>query len=603
MYEGLRESVREFPDRPGVYLMKDEQGTVIYVGKAKELRKRVSSYFTGNQPIKTRVLVSKIGSIEYILTSNEYEALLLENNLIKKWNPRYNINLKDGKTYPVIKVTGEDFPRIYRTRRIIQDGSQYYGPFADVTKIDMYLELIEKLFPLRKCKGALKKREHPCLYYHIGRCAAPCAGKIDKEAYNRRVEEARKLLSGETAELEQQLEETMAEQSRQLDFEKAAETRDLLEAVRTVGAGQEVVDFEEESRDYIGSAKRDTLCSFNVLQMRGGKMMGRDLYRAESYGSGEEALTEFFIRYYTGADKLPQLIYTSDAAEASLLERFFREEFGAEVTVRVPEEGRHQRILNMAVENAKQDAERRLRAVERIPALEDLQEVLSLSKLPRRIEGFDIAQLSGTNPVASLVSFYNGNPDKARYRRFHIKSLQGKVDDYEAIREVVARRYTRLLNEQRELPDLVVIDGGKGQVNAARQILDDLGLGQLPVVGLAKKLEEIYTPGDGEPVRLPEGTEALRVLQAVRDETHRFATGFNKALRKKGLNLSTLEGIDGIGPKRSKALLSAFGSIAELAAADPEEVAGKTGIPRELAERLKGELQDMGEQSGTGTGK
>ena len=592
MYEQLKEQVREFPERPGVYLMKDAEGTVIYVGKAKVLRKRVSSYFTGNQPIKTRVLVSKIDSIEYILTSNEYEALLLENNLIKKWNPRYNINLKDGKTYPVIKVTGEEFPRIYRTRRIIQDGSQYYGPFTEVTKIDMYLELIEKLFPLRKCRGALKKRDHPCLYYHIGRCAAPCAGKIDRETYNERVGEAKKLLSGETEALQKELQQRMEEHSRRLEFEKAAETRDLLDAVRTVGTEQEVVDFEEESRDYIGSAKRDTLCSFTVFQMRGGKMVNRDLYRAVSYGSGEEALTEFFIRYYTGAEKLPQMIFTFDSADAEILERFFREEFGAEVSVRVPEEGRHERILRMAVENAKQDAEHRLRASERIPALEDLKEVLDLPKLPRRIEGFDIAQLSGTNPVASLVSFYNGNPDKSRYRRFHIKHPEGAIDDYEAIREVVARRYTRLLNENSELPDMVVIDGGKGQVNAARAILDDLGLQKLPVVGLAKKLEEIHTPGESEPVRLPEGTEALRVLQAVRDETHRFATNFNKNLRKKGLNLSTLEGIRGIGPKRSRELLTAYGSVQEIAAAAPEELMERAGLPRETAERVAKELKN-----------
>jgi excinuclease ABC subunit C len=251
----------------------------------------------------------------------------------------------------------------------------------------------------------------------------------------------------------------------------------------------------------------------------------------------------------------------------------------------------------MAAENARQDAENRLRAAERIPALEELQEVLALPKLPRRIEGFDIAQLAGTRPVASLVSFRNGKPDKSRYRRFHIKNPEGAMDDYEAIREVVARRYTRLLNEQRELPDLVLIDGGKGQVNAARQILDDLGLQHMPVVGLAKKLEEIHTPGEGEPVRLPEGAESLRVLQAVRDETHRFATGFNKALREKGLNLSSLEGIEGIGSKRGRELISAYGSLEGIAAAEPEEVSRKTGIPRELAERVVKELQNLREEA------
>lgn len=621
MYEDLKTVVREFPQKPGVYLMKNSHGKIIYVGKAKNLKKRVGSYFSGSQPVKTRVLVSKIKNIEYIVTQNEYEALLLENNLIKKNDPRYNINLKDGKSYPSIRVTNEDFPRIFRTRRIIQDGSTYFGPFTNVEKIDIYLELIEKLFPLRKCRGPVKKREHPCLYYHIGRCASPCTGKISQADYMKHVEGAKKLLSGETEELIQDLERQMNSAARELNYEKAAELRDTIGAVKAVGESQEVVDYNYEKRDYVAVAQRDTLCSFVVFQMRGGKMTGRDMYRAESFGSEEDAFAEFFFRYYgrfqtaqtsrsstssrspkspqsstasspARGGNFPDVIYTSSKADVELLQRFFREELGTAVEVKTPEEDRHSKILKMALQNAMQDVERRLKSFANIPGLEELKSVLGLRKLPRRIEGFDIAQLSGKHPVASLVSFYNGNPDKKNYRRFHIKSLHGKIDDYEAIREAVARRYTRILNENLERPDLIVIDGGRGQLNAAKGILDSLGLKKIPVIGLAKQFEEIYTVERDDPIRLPEGAEGLRVLQAVRDETHRFATTFNRALRQKDLSLDTLDNIPGVGPKRGKRLLEVFGSIAAIKQASADELAEKAELPMKLAEEIASRLSD-----------
>ncbi|MFW5714831.1 MAG: excinuclease ABC subunit UvrC [bacterium] len=597
MYEDLKTVVREFPQKPGVYLMKNSQGRIIYIGKAKNLKKRVGSYFTGTQPVKTRVLVSKIRNIEYIVTQNEYEALLLENNLIKKNDPRYNINLKDGKSYPSIRVTNEDFPRIFRTRRIIQDGSTYFGPFTNVEKIDMYLELIEKLFPLRKCRGPVKKRAHPCLYYHIGRCSSPCTGKISKTDYMKHVEGAKQLLSGETDDLIQDLEKQMSQAARDLNYEKAAELRDTIEAVKTVGESQEVVDFNYEKRDYVAAAQRDTLCSFVVFQMRGGKMTGRDMYRAESFGGEEDAFSEFFFRYYgesqSKGSSFPDVIYTSTSADVELLQRFFREELHMEIEVKAPQDDRHSKILKMALQNAMQDVERRLKSVANIPGLEELKSVLALRKLPRRIEGFDIAQLSGKHPVASLVSFYNGNPDKKNYRRFHIKTLNGKIDDYEAIREAVARRYTRVLNENLEKPDLIVIDGGRGQLNAAKGILDALGLDKIPVIGLAKQFEEIFTVEREEPIRLPEGAEGLRVLQAVRDETHRFATTFNRSLRQKDLSLDTLDSIPGIGPKRGKRLLETFGSVAAIRQATAEELSDKAGLSLTLAQEITAYLSEQ----------
>jgi excinuclease ABC subunit C len=579
--------------------MRDAKGSIIYVGKAKNLKKRVSSYFSGTKDVKTRVLVDRIDRIEYITTGNEYEALLLENNLIKEHTPRYNISLKDGKSYPVIRITAEQFPRIFRTRRIIQDGSEYFGPYTDVTKIDIYLDLIERLFPLRKCRGRLKKRDRPCLYYHIGRCSAPCCGKISREEYMKHVEGARRLLSGETAELLAGLKEEMQAASMGLNFEKAAELRDTIAAVETVGRGQEVVDFAAESRDYVACAMNDTLCSFVVFRMREGKLIGRDLFRGRSFSGPDEAFTQFFLRYYDELKELPETIYTSGGFDISLVETFFLRERGTRVGIIVPEEGRHARILRMVMDNAVHDLEKRLKSEANISGLEELKKALGLKTLPRRIEGFDIAQLSGKHPVASMVSFHNGTPDKSSYRRFHIKTLEGKIDDYEAIREVVARRYSRVVNEQQERPDLIVIDGGKGQVNAARAILNALGLKNIAVIGLAKQFEEIHFPGSSEPVRLPEGNEALRIVQAVRDESHRFATGFNKQLRKKGVGLGLLESIPGIGPKRAALLLTSFGSLENIGAASGEEITALIGGGKDLAEavryRVRGDSNKLNE--------
>lgn len=593
MYEEVREQVRDFPDSPGVYLMKDAGGTIIYIGKAISLKKRVSSYFTGKKDVKTRVLVDRIRAIEYITTGNEYEALLLENNLIKEHTPRYNINLKDGKSYPVIKISADPFPRIYRTRQILQDGSEYFGPYTDVTRIDRYLELIEKLFPLRKCRGRLKKRDQPCLYYHIGRCSAPCCGRIDRQDYLAHVEGARKLLSGDTGTLLQGLRERMKAASSRLDFEAAAELRDLIAAVETVGTGQDVVDFAAESRDYVACAMNDLLCSFGVFRMRDGKLIGRDLFRGKSFSSEEEAFSQFFIRYYDEFREIPERIYTSGGFDTALIEAFFRRERKADVEISVPREGRHAKILRMVMDNAMHDLERRLKAEANISGIEELRRVLGMTKLPRRIEGFDIAQLSGKYPVASMVSFYNGNPDKSAYRRFHIKSLDGKIDDYEAIREVVARRYSRVVNDDLERPDLILIDGGKGQVHAARSILDALGLDSLPLIGLAKEFEEIHFPGSGDPLCLPEGNEALRVLQAVRDESHRFATGFNRQMRKKkGLALTSLESLDGIGPKRAARLLQHFGSLEAIMDAPAEVIGQVAAISSGRAESVRDALRN-----------
>ncbi len=589
----LLEQIRNMPDSPGVYMMKDEDGRIIYVGKASSLKKRVGSYFSGNKDLKTEVLVANIAGIETIATRNSYEALVLENNLIKKWQPRFNINLKDGKSYPVIRITAEQFPRVFRTRRIIDDGSEYFGPYPDVHKLDAYLELIEQLYPLRKCKGPLKKREHPCLYYHIHRCAAPCAGLIDKEQYGKTVDSIRKLLSGKVEPLIRDFTASMQQSAEKLEFEEAAKYRDAVSALRTVHEDQGVQDFDTEDRDYVAAVEREQICTFVVFQMRGGKLLGRDLFRTENYDDIEEAIQQFIMQYYDGTKRLPDTLYVSELFDMDLIRTYFERELDKKTEVKAPRRGRHASILGMARENGLLDLDTRMRAKRNIEAIEDLKVVLELSEPPRRIEGFDISQLSGKHPVASMVSFFDGIPDKANYRRFLIKTLGGKIDDYEAMREVIARRYTRIVNEKLEVPDLILVDGGKGQVNAACSILYALGLEKVAVAGLAKKEEEIFLPGHGEPYRLPETSAALKVLQRVRDESHRFATTFNKSLREKDLTIASLTNITGIGEVRGKKLLQVFGSVAKIAEAEPARVAEVIKVGVDKAEKMLQEIKEI----------
>ena len=579
-------SVRSFPHDPGVYLMHDSDDTIIYVGKAKDLRKRVLSYFTSGRDLKTRVLVQNIARIEFIVTGNEYEALILENNLIKRWTPRFNLALKAGKTFPMIRITNEDYPRVFKTRYIVHDGSEYYGPFPDVHRLESYLDMVERLLPLRKCRGPLRMRYSPCLYYHIGRCKAPCVGYISKEEYGAIVDQVRDLLSGRTENLERYLRQEMEQAAKELKFERAAEVRDAIASLESITTNQQVQDFNQDKRDYAACVMRQHICSISMFQMREGKLIGRELYRAETFGDETEALVDFALQFYREADDLPEYLYVSHDADVGLLQEYFDQVLGKEITVLCPTDGKHYRILKMAHQNAMLDADRRLKDSENLPGLEDLRRALNLQVLPRRIEGFDIAQLSGKYPVASLISFLDGVPDKQNYRRFHIKTLGGAIDDYEAIREVIARRYTRMVNEKLEEPDLILIDGGTGQVNAAQEILDSLGLQRIPVIGLAKEFEEIHVSGRRDPIRLPQTSEGLKVLQAVRDETHRFATTFNKNLRSKDTRFTLLESVPGIGRERSKRLMQAFGSIEAIVAARPEELVSQTGVPLRVAKDL-----------------
>lgn len=583
-----RDQARALPENPGCYLMKDMDDNVIYVGKAKNLKRRVSSYFLPNRDLKTTCLVEKIDHIDYIITGNEYEALVLENNLIKKYTPHYNILLKDGKSYPVIRITNEDFPRIFKTRRIIKDGSKYYGPYAKLGELNTYLDLVAKSFPLRLCSGPLSKRKEACLYYHIGRCSAPCINKISKEEYGKYIRACEDFLSGDDASLIKQVEKEMYDASKRLDFETAAKKRDILEALKGVQSNQMVQDWnDEESKDYVAIEMRSYLTTISIMQFRNGSLIGKALYRSESLGDETETLFSFIVQYYSDGESLPHEIYVSHEIDASLIERFFDENYSHRVKVLLPRDGKHYRILRLAQENATRDIEKRLKETDNTPALEILRKELSLERLPRHIEGFDIAQLSGKYTVASLIVFRDGNPSRSEYRHFSIKSLEGKIDDFESMREAVSRRYSRLLAENAELPDLLMIDGGKGQVNAVLEILEALGIAdRIPVIGLAKEHEELVPPRDGETIRLPHSNEGLRVLIAVRDECHRFATSFNQRMRSKEASFSLLESIEGMGKKRSERVMKAFGSVERILSLSPEELSKGASIPLDVARRI-----------------
>jgi excinuclease ABC subunit C len=583
--ESLKASAHDALRLPGVYLWKDGEGQIIYIGKAKSLRDRLSSYFS-TKDIKTAALLRRARSIETILVANEYEALLLENTLIKQHTPKYNINLKDGKSYPVIRITADEFPRIFRTRRIIEDKSLYYGPFPDLQKVNAMMDIIDKLFPLRKCR-TFKSRTGPCMYYHIQRCKAPCCGKIDAAEYRRHVEPIQRLLSGETGPLIIDLTEKMHEASRGLRFERAAVIRDAILAIEGIaGENSSVVDFDPEGRDYITWASEGVLATFTVFSMRGGKMTGRELYRAFSAADEKDNLEVFLTSYYNGGRPPPPKIYLQQRFDDSLLLGWFKSNFNFEPELLSPTEKRHEAVIAMARQNALEDLRKRLKERGAGPALDELARVLDLPSRPQRIEGFDIAQLDGKHPVASLVSFRNGVPDKKNYRYFKLRSVIGVVDDFAAMREAVQRRYSRLIRENGELPDLVLIDGGIGQVNAAKGVMGDLGV-DIPIVGLAKREEELWLPHAKEALVLSRRSEALKVLQFIRDETHRFATGLNQRLRSKDLFFPTLESVEGIGSRRAAAIMKAFGSVENIAGAEPAEIAERCRVSLASAKAVR----------------
>lgn len=592
--------LRHLPTRPGVYLMRDAAGEILYVGKAKSLRPRVRSYFQagGQHGIKTRELVRRVADFETIVVDTEAEALILENNLIKEHRPRFNISLKDDKTYPYVKVTVQErFPRVWVTRRLERDGARYFGPYTDVRRMRQALELVKRLHTVRSCHYDLPDDvpARPCLDHHIGRCKAPCAGLQSEADYREMTDEIVQILSGHTRQVADRLRREMTEAAEALDFERARELRDAVTQLEALEQRQRVVDVAGADRDVVGFARDGADACGVVMQIREGKLLGREavfLGNLEDE-SDEQALDAFVTRFYTHRAQIddralpPEVLLPGDIENRGVLEEMLRRAADRAVKVRIPQRGEKVSLVELAEQNARHLLEeRRLlgnAAAERAPdALYELQETLELPVVPRTMVCFDISHTQGSETVASAVFFENGEPNKNEYRKFKIRGDWGN-DDFASMHEVVTRYFSRRLDEGRPLPDLAVIDGGKGQLGAAQKALRELALDGQALISLAKKEEEIFVPGRATSVRLPRRSAALRLLQRTRDEAHRFAITFNRKLRSKRTIRSGLGDIPGVGPSRQRALLDRFGSLRAVAAAREEEIASLPGFGPALA--------------------
>ena len=590
--DSIKNALAVLPDKPGVYLMHDAEGKVIYVGKAVVLKNRVRSYFRNlaSHTPKVKAMVAKIAEIETIVTSSEVEALILECNLIKKYRPRYNISLKDDKTYPYLKVTlQEDFPRLYMTRRLLRDGSKYYGPYADAGAMHATVKLLRSMFPLRTCRKMNPDR--PCLNYHIKRCLAPCAGYVSKEEYGQMIKSVCMVLDGRTTELERDLKQRMQAAAEDYAFEEAARLRDQLQAVERLNESQKAVTNNGGDMDIIGFAQDMTGNCLQIFFVRKGKLIGRDNFFLQDGGEAQqEVLTAFIKQYYNDATFIPREIVLPqlpEAEEQQLIEAWLSGKAERKVELFVPQRGVKRELLQLANDNALKLLSERLRkgslSLENDEqAAEELQQALGLEHSLERMDCFDISHTQGSETVASMVVFRKGSISKKDYRKYKIVSAEGKPDDFKSMQEVVYRRY----KDYEDLPNLVVIDGGKGQLSSALEVIRGLGLADLPVVGLAKREEEIFIPHQSTSILLDRDSAALHLIQRIRDEAHRFAITFHRKLRGKRNLVSVLDHVEGIGPKRRQALWKAFKTLEAMKAASVEELAAVEGMNTAVAQTL-----------------
>lgn len=614
MTEIVEEKLKLLPDSPGVYIMKNEAGKVIYVGKAVVLKNRVRQYFQSNKghSPKVRVMVSKIADFETILTGSEMEALILECNLIKKYRPRYNISLKDDKTYPYVKVTlAEKYPRVMITRRIMKDGARYFGPYTQVGAVHESLKLLRRLFPMRTCKHMDVDR--PCLEYHIKRCVAPCTGEVNPEEYKKMVDAVCLFLEGRTEIVEKRLEEQMMDAAENLRFEEAARLRDQLHAVQKVAEKQRIVTGSGD-QDAIGMSRSEIGVCVQIFFIRSGKMIGREhfLLSGSEEESNSDVLSAFLKQYYHRAAFIPhEILLPMEVSEQQVIGEWLTEKKGSKVYVEVPQRGTKHDIVMMAENNAAKylsdEAARIKTSNEQTEgAVRELGEYLGMKQLPWRMECFDISHIQGSETVASMVVFEGGIPNKSAYRRFKIKSAEGKPDDFLSMREVTTRRYGK--KDVEDMPDLIIIDGGKGQLSSALEIIRGAGHTAVPVIGLAKQFEWIFVEGKSEPVILPRNSQALFLMQRIRDEAHRFAITYHRSLRGKRNLVSVLDHITGIGEKRRQALRKKFGTIQNMRDASVEELAAVPGMTRPAAravynffqaheEFVKKDIETFGEET------
>jgi excinuclease ABC subunit C len=590
VHEHLKEKLAILPDQPGCYLMKDKQGTVIYVGKAKVLKNRVRSYFTGSHDGKTLRLVGEIVDFEYIVTSSNLEALILELNLIKKHDPKYNIQLKDDKTYPFIKITAEKQPRLLITRNVKKDKGKYFGPYPNAQSAHETKKLLDRMYPLRKCSNMPDK---VCLYYHMGQCLAPCVKEVTEEQNKEIVDEIIKFLNGGHKEVRSELETKMYEASEKLEFERAKELRDQIAHIDAIMEKQKMIMSDLVDRDVFGYAVDKGWMCVQVFFVRKGKLIERDVSMFPIYDEPEEGFLTFIGQFYENSSHFkPKEIVVPGSIDSELVERFL------EVEATQPKRGKKKDLVELANKNAKIALEEKFYLIERdeertIKAVENLGKRLGI-ETPHRIEAFDNSNIQGTNPVSAMIAFIDGKPAKKEYRKYKIKTVQGP-DDYESMREVVRRRYTRALKENLPLPDLIIIDGGKGHLAAASDILEnELGL-YIPMAGLVKddkhKTSHLIIGDPPEPVMLERNSQEFYLLQRIQDEVHRFAITFHRQLHGKSVIQSALDDIPGIGDKRKKILLKHFGSLKKMKEASVTEFV-EAGMPKNVAETIYTYLAD-----------
>ena len=616
--EHVRTQVETFPHKPGIYLMRDVGGTVIYVGKAVDLRNRVRSYFHPSawEYSKVRALVSEVADLDFIVTDSELEALILEANLIKEHRPRYNVRLKDDKHYPYIKVTWADpFPKVLITRRMEQDGSRYFGPFTSTPAVYQTLDLLRKSFPYLTCDREITGRDaRPCLYYDIKLCLGPCIGAATQEEYRAMVRGLVRFLEGHGEEVIADMEKRMRAAADALDFEQAATLRDQLQAVQHIVERQKIVSSAGADQDVIAFAREEGDACVQVFFIRGGKLLGREYFVLEGAQDEDrqEVIAAFLKQFYEEAAYIPpEVLLPQQIEEALIIEQWLKQKRGAKVVLHVPQRGRKRELVALAAENATETlsalrAQWQADAHKHEQALAELQQALGLSQSPARIECYDISTTQGTEIVGSMVVFVQGVPRKSDYRHFIVRSVQGQ-DDYASMREVLQRRFRRWqmatsdlspgggtkgdIKGWAKLPGLLIVDGGRGQLGVAVEVLQEFDLlDRVPVVGLAKQREEIFLPGRVEPVLLPPRSQGLFLVQNVRDEAHRFAITHHRARRQRMGVASQLDSIPGVGPARRKALLKAFGSLDAIRAASVEQLAAVPGIPRTVAVAIKEHL-------------
>lgn len=611
----IQDILDNLPARSGVYLLQDDAGQALYVGKAVNLRARVRSYFHKSAGLNPKIqhMMAYVAGIDFIVTESELEALILEMNLIKRHRPRYNVRLKDDKRYPYIKVTWQDnFPKVYMTRRMHQDGARYYGPFTAAWAVHETLHTLRKVFPYLTCDRTITgKDERACLYYHIGLCQAPCIGAVNREEYRAMIQGLCDFLEGKTEPVVEKLRREMQEAADKLEFERAAAIRDKLLAIERIIERQKIVSPDLVDQDVIALARDDGRACVQVFFIRNGKLIGREYFMLEG-AEGEDApgiVTSFVKQFYDEAASIPSQILLQDKIdEARIIEAWLRDMRGDKVAIRVPQGGQDQALVKMAAENAAEtlralSAPWCVDAEKQVSGVAELQEALELDRPPARIECYDISNIQGTAAVGSMVVFAKGAPRKSDYRRFKIRSVEW-ADDYAMLQEVLRRRFHRLATRDEEeavptapkadawdiTPDLVIVDGGKGQLNAALEVMQELGVDHIPVIALAKQKEEIFRPGEPEPIVLPRNSQALFLVQRVRDEAHRFALSYHRRLRRKQGVASILEEVPGIGPKRRQALLRTFGSVEGIRQASLEELLAVPSMTRPAAEKLKAYL-------------